>query len=175
MSQVEKIAGELHALTAGVERAQGLTAAADNQAQEVALRAAGAGFAAVAAGMARVRSAIGDIRGGLTALAVAVDEATKGTASVPREATPQDTIGALAPVQQGIIGAREASAATIAQVDAAKQLAAALLQGGQPGPILQSLESIKQVLALMTQRAVTAQQTVEAAIAEARRLGSAGN
>ena len=40
MSHIEKITGELRALTTGVDRAQALASAADNQAQEVALRAA---------------------------------------------------------------------------------------------------------------------------------------
>ncbi|WBB70728.1 DUF6244 family protein [Micromonospora sp. WMMD812] len=175
MTQVETITGELQALANGAERAQGLTAAADNQAQEIALKAAGAGFAAVAAGMTRVRAAIGDIRGGLSGLGTAIDEASKATAAVPREATPQDTVAALAPVQQGIIGAREASAATITQIGTVQQLVTTVLHGGQPGPLLQALDGIKQVLALLAQRASAAEQAVEAAIAEARRLGSAGN
>ena len=47
MSHIEKITGEFRALMTGIERAQGLAAAADSQAQEVILRAAGAGFGAV--------------------------------------------------------------------------------------------------------------------------------
>ncbi|GGM03615.1 MULTISPECIES: hypothetical protein [Micromonospora] len=57
MSSVEEITGELRTLLTGVERAQSLTAAADHQAQETAARAAATGFTAVAAGIARVRSA----------------------------------------------------------------------------------------------------------------------
>ncbi|MFC3504672.1 DUF6244 family protein [Micromonospora krabiensis] len=175
MTQVETIAGELQALRAGAERAQGLAAAADNQAQEIALRAAAAGFTAVAAGMARVRAAIGELRGRLGGLLTTIDEASTATSAVPREATPQDTIAALTPVHQGIVGAREASAATSTHVGTLQRLVTTVLHGGQPGPMLQTLDGIKQVLALMAQRAGTAEQTVEAAIAAARRLGSAGN
>ncbi|MET8361787.1 transposase [Micromonospora sp. NPDC005171] len=99
MSQIEKITGELRALMTGVERAQGLAAAADSQAQEVALRAAGAGFVAVAAGVARVRNAITGIQGGLGILAGSIGEATKATAGVPNEASPQETIAGLAPAR----------------------------------------------------------------------------
>ncbi|MEU6072870.1 DUF6244 family protein [Micromonospora sp. NPDC047074] len=175
MSHIEKITGDLRALATGVERAQALAAAADNQAQEVALRAAGAGFAAVAAGLSRVRDAISGIRGGLGSLATTIGEATKATAAVPQEASPHETITGLAPVRSGIDGIRDTAGATIAQVGEARQLVTTILHGGQPGPLVQSLESIRQVLTLVVQRTVTARQSVETATAEARQLGSAGN
>ena len=175
MSHIEKITGELNALTAGVERAQTLAAAADNQTQEAALRAASAGFAAVAAGLTRVRDAISAIRGSLGGLATMIGEATKATSTVPQGASPHETIAGLTPVQHGTDGIRETAAATIAQLDQARQLVTGVLHGGQPGPLLQSLESIKQVLTLIVTRTATARQAVETAVAEARQLGSAGN
>ncbi|MEU4592267.1 DUF6244 family protein [Micromonospora aurantiaca (nom. illeg.)] len=175
MSHIEKIAGEFRALMAGVERARGLAAAADSQAQEVTVRAAGAGFAAVAAGMVRVRKAINGIQDGLGSLAGSVGEAAKATAAVPREATPQETIAALAPVVSAADSARDATTGAIAQVREAQQLVAMVLQGGQPGPLLQALESIKQVLVLVAQRTSATRQFTEAAIADARQLGSSGN
>jgi hypothetical protein len=175
VSHIEKITGELRALTAGVDRAQGLAAAADNQAQEVALRAAGAGFAAVAAGLARVRDAIAGIRGGLGGLATTLDEAAKATAAVPQEATPDETIIGLTPVGSAVDGARDATTAAIAQLDEAKRLVTTVLRGGQPGPLVQALENVKQVLVLMVQRTATARQSVDTALAAARQLGSSGN
>ncbi|SCL25733.1 hypothetical protein GA0070616_3165 [Micromonospora nigra] len=175
MSQVEKIAGELRALMTGVERAQGLAAAADGQAQEVALRAAGAGFVAVAAGVARVRNAITGIQVGLGTLAGSIGEATKAIAAVPNEASPQETIAGLVPVQSAVDAARDAAAGAITGVGEAQQLVAMVLQGGQPGPLLQVLDSIKQVLVLVVARTGGARQAVEAAIAQARQLGSSGN
>ncbi|MET8553300.1 DUF6244 family protein [Micromonospora zamorensis] len=175
MSHIEKVTAELRALAAGVERAQGLAAAADSQAQEVALRAAGAGFAAVAVGVTRVRSAITDFQGGLGSLGGSIGEATKATAAVPHGATPQETIAGLTPVQAAVDSARDATAATIAQVGEAQRLVTMILQGGQPGPLLQALESIKQVLVLLVQRTSTTRQLIEAAIAEARQIGSSGN
>nr|QLJ98379.1 hypothetical protein HZU44_27425 [Micromonospora carbonacea] len=174
MSHVEKITGELRALTAGVERARGLTGAAHKQAQEVALRAAGAGFAAVAAGMVRVQGAISDVQGGLGGLATSIAEAAKLTSGVPQRATPEETIAGLAPVQKAVEAARDATAGTIARIGEAQQLATLVLQGGQPGPLLSALENVKQVLTLVVQRTGTARQSVEVAIAEARQLGSSG-
>ncbi|WP_433532336.1 DUF6244 family protein [Micromonospora sp. CA-263727] len=175
MSHIEKITGELRVLMTGVERAQGLAAGADNQAQQVAMRAAGAGFVVVAAGMARVRDAITSIQGGLGNIANAIGEATKATTAVPQEATPQQTIAGLAPVQSAVDNARDAAAVTIGHVGEAQKLVTMTLQGGQPGPLLQALDSIKQVLALVVTRTGGARQHIEAAIAEARQLGSSGN
>lgn len=175
MSQIEKITGELRALTVGVERAQGSAAAADRQAQKTASRAAGAGFVAVAAGVARVRNAITGIQGGLGRLAGSIGEATTAAAAVPNEATPQETIAGLAPVQSAVDAARDAAAGAITGVGEAQQLVAMVLQGGQPGPLLQALEAIKQVLVLVVQRTGGARQAIEAAIAQARQLGSSGN
>nr|MDT0656695.1 DUF6244 family protein [Micromonospora sp. DSM 115978] len=176
MSSVEEIVGELRAVTAGLDRAQSLTAAADHQAEQIATRAAGAGFTAVAAGMARVRAAISATRAGLGGTAQMVGDATTAATNMPREAaTPEENIAALAQVQQGITGAREATAATIGHVDQARQLVGAILQGGQPGPLLQSLDGVKQVLVLVVQRCGTAQRATEAAVGQARGLGSSGN
>lgn len=159
----------------GVERAQGLAAAADSQAQEVALRAAGAGFVAVAAGVARVRNAITSVQDGLGGLAGAIGEATNTAAAVPNEASPQETIAGLAPVRSSVDAARDAAAGAITQIGEAQQIVVMVLQGGQPGPLLQALDGIKQVLVLLVQRTGGARQAVEEAIAEARQLGSSGN
>lgn len=175
MSHIEKITGELKALMAGVERAQGLTAAADRQAQEVAMRAASAGFLAVAAGVARVRSALSDVQGGLGRLGGSIGEATKAVAAVPQQATPQETIAALTPVQSAVGGARDAAGGAITRIGETQQLVTTILQGGQPGPLLQALDGIKHVLMQVVARTSGARQAVEAAIAEAQRVGSAGN
>ncbi|GAB3154544.1 hypothetical protein GCM10027290_49230 [Micromonospora sonneratiae] len=172
---MEKLAGELGALMAGVETAQERAAAADRQAQEVAVRAAGAGFAAVAAGMVRIRDAISTIQSGLGGLAGSIGEATKASAAVAQGASPQETISGLLPVQGAVDGVRDAAAGTITQIGQAQQLVTVVLQGGQPGPMVQALEGVKQVVVLVAQRTGVARESVEAAIAEARRLGSAGN
>ncbi|MGW0436774.1 DUF6244 family protein [Micromonospora sp. NPDC003197] len=172
MSHVEKIAGELASLKAGVEAAQGRAAAADQQAQEVALRAAGSGFAALAAGMVRVREAIGTIQGGLNGLAGATGEAMKLAAAVPGSGTPQETLAGLASVQNAVGGLHQAAVGVIDQIGHAQRLVATVLQGGQPGPMLSALDNIKQVVVLVVQRSAEARQAVEVATAEARQLGA---
>jgi hypothetical protein len=122
-----------------------------------------------------VRDAITGIQGRLGELAGLIGEASKTTAAVPQGASPEETIAGLTPVQSTVDATREAAAGTIAQVTEAQQLVTVLLQGGQPGPMLSALEGIKQVLVQVAQRTGTARQFVEAAIAEARQLGSSGN
>ncbi|MGC4807181.1 DUF6244 family protein [Micromonospora sp. DT233] len=175
MSQIDKIAGELRGLMAGAERSRGLAAAVDNKAQEVMIRAGSSGFTAVAAGMVRVRAAVSTIQGGLGGVAEAVSEAAAATAAVPQKGSPQETISGLLPVKSSIVRARDAATGAIAQIGEAKQLVAMVLQGGQPGPMLQALDGVREVVVLMVQRTGTAGELVDAAIAEAGQLGSSGN
>ncbi|WP_405102963.1 DUF6244 family protein [Micromonospora sp. NBC_01412] len=175
MSQIEVIAGELRGLIAGVERARGLAVGFDNQVQEVAMRAAAAGFAAVAVGVTRVRSAVSTVQGSLGGLAGTIGEATTATAAVPHEGSSQEIIGGLLPIQSAVDRVRDAAVWAIAQVGEVQQFVVMVLQGGQPGPLLQGLDSIKEVLVLIVQRTVTARQLVDAAITEARQLGASGN
>lgn len=175
MSQVEEIATELGALTAGVEQAQGQAAAAGRQAEEVARQAAGAGFVAVATGMLAVQQAIAEIQGRLGNLGGLIGEAAKATAAVPQEGSPQESIAGLTPVQERLDRAREAASATIEQVDKTQRLVTVTLQGGQPGPMLSALQNITQVLVPLTQRMSSARQSTDVAIVRARQLGASGN
>ncbi|ROT26806.1 DUF6244 family protein [Micromonospora sp. HM5-17] len=175
MSRIEELATELGALTTGVERAQGQAVAAGRQADEVARQAAAAGFAAVATGMAAVRQAITEIHGGLHALGGLLGEAASATAKVPQEGSAQETIAGLAPVRERLDGARDALGATVEQVNRTQRMVGATLQGGQPGPLLSTLQGITQILVPLAQRVGSAKQLAEAAIAQARQLGSPGN
>jgi hypothetical protein len=122
--------------------------------------------------MSRVCDAIGEIRAVIASVGSSVTEATATVAAVPKETSPEQTIGVLAPVQEKVAGVRDGVAVAIAKVEQTKQLTAAVLHGGQPGPMLAMLECIKQALALVVQRAGTAKQQVETAVAEARQVGA---
>ena len=63
----------------------------------------------------------------------------------------------------------------VEQVDRARRLVGATLQGGQPGPLLSALQGVTQILAPLAQRVGSARQLTEAAMAQARQLGSSGN
>jgi hypothetical protein len=175
MSHIEKITGELQAMAVGVDRAQANAAAADARAQEVAARAARSGFTGIAAGVTRLRHAIGEIRTRLASVDGSINEAATLVAAAPKEMSPEQTIAVLTPVQQKVDAVRDGMAAAIAKVDETKQLAATVLRGGQPGPMISALDSIKQVLVLVTQRAGTAKHHVETGVGEAQQIGESGN
>ncbi len=175
VSHIEKITGELLAMAAGVDKAQGDAATADARAQEIAARAARSGFTAIAAGVSQVRSAIAEVRARLVSVGGSINEAAAAVVAAPWEMSPEQTIAVLAPVQEKVGGVQDQVAATITKVEETKQVAAAVLRGGQPGPMVSALDAVKQVLVLVAQRAGTAKHGVQTAVGEARQLGGSGN
>ena len=81
----------------------------------------------------------------------------------------------LGPVAQQIDGIHAALGGLIAKIGEIQRQTAAALQGGQPGPMLQRLEAVRQVVLAVVQRCNGAKQQVETAVAEARQTGTAGN
>ncbi|MEU5945969.1 DUF6244 family protein [Micromonospora sp. NPDC047465] len=174
MSHIEKLNGEFRNLLAGVERARGLAAAADSRAQEVGRRAS-VPASPPAAGTARVRDAIRELQNGLAVFADSITAATMATtATAPHAATPEEAVAVLEAVLSAVDRARDAAVEAIARIARAQQVVAVILHGGQPGPLLDALESIKRVLLPVAQRTNTARQSVETAIVEVRQFGVAG-
>ncbi|MEV7230302.1 DUF6244 family protein [Polymorphospora sp. NPDC051019] len=124
--------------------------------------------------MTQVRETVATVQGSLASLAGATDEARTSTATVPHEASPDATVASLSFVRDAVDRTRDATARTVSQVGDAQQLVVRTLHGGEPGPMLQALEAVKQVLLMVLQKVETALQLVNAATAEARQLGSAG-
>ena len=162
-------------MAAGVERAQQEAAGADHAAQQIAQRAAASGFLGVAQSMARVRTAISELRGNLGALGQSVHETGTQVAAAPKQPTAQETITACAPLAEKMDGIRAAINGCVERVDQAKRLTAAVLQGGEPGPMLGRLDSIRNVLVTIAARVTEAKQHVETTLAEAKATGRAGN
>ncbi len=175
MAGIDAISADLQAMAAGIEQAHTAAAGADARAQEIAARAARSGFAGIAAGMVQVRRAIGEIRTRLTGIGAAVNEAVKPVTAAPQEMSPEQTITVLSPATEKLTAARDGIAATIGKVDQTRRLAATVLHGGQPGPMLTTLDAIKQILDQLTARCDAAQQHLRAAVAEARQIGGQGN
>jgi hypothetical protein len=175
MSRIEKSSGALQAATTGVTTAQQRAAAADHQAGEVQQRAMAVGFGGIAQGMAAVRNDIAEINNRLGALQGPLGEASKAVAAAPREGAPEQTIAALTPAQQRIDTTHQATAGVLTKVEETKQTVQRALQGGQPGPLLGALDAAKQIMLQTRQHVAVAKQEVEAAIVEARQMGSSGN
>jgi Family of unknown function (DUF6244) len=136
VSHIEKITGELRAMPAGVDRARGNAAAADAKAREIAARS---GFTAIAAGVSQVRSAIAEVRAMLVGVGSSINEAAAAVAAAPRQMSPEQTVAVLSPVREKVGGVRTGSRATIIKVEETKQVTAAVLRGGQPGPMVSAL------------------------------------
>jgi hypothetical protein len=175
MSDIDTISNELRAIAAGIDQAQNNAAAADSQAQEIAARTATSGFTGIVAGMSRIRDAITEVRARLTAASGSVAEAAAPVAAAPKQPSPQETITVLASATEKVTAARDGIVTALAKVDETQQLTAAILQGGQPGPMLAALETVKQVLIQVAQRCAAAAQHASAAISAARQAGGQGN
>jgi hypothetical protein len=158
-------------MAAGIDSAQEHVAAAEARAREIAARAAASGFTGIAVGMSRIQGLIGEIRTRLAGVGNSINEMVTAVAAAPRETSPEQAVAALSPALEQVGGIRAGVAATIGKVDESKQLAAAVLRGGRPGPMLSALDSVKQVLVLVTQRGGTARQHVEIALGEVQQMG----
>jgi hypothetical protein len=175
VSILETLSIDLASMVDGLAAAQRDTAAADQAAEQIAVRAAVGGFVGIAANVARLREAIKQVHGSILAAATALTEVRGSVDQAPRQGSPEETAAALAPAAERITTVAGVVHAAIEKVSQAQKLASALLQGDSPGPMLARLEAIKQVLAQVDQRRGAAQQHVEAALKAVSTVGDAGN
>ncbi|MGX7676606.1 DUF6244 family protein [Plantactinospora sp. DSM 117369] len=175
MSRTDAISSELRAMRAGLDRAHSAAAAADQEAGQVAARAAAAGFSGVAVGVSRVQEAIRELRNALSRVDDTVSKALALVGAVPKEASPAEVIDALSRVEDTVGAAGERVGSSVNKVDETRSLVARVLQGGDPGPLLSMLGSIKEILVMVGQRGGAARQALEPAINDARRTGSSGS
>ena len=175
MSTIEAVALDLAAMNNGLDKARQATAAADDTAQKIATQAAGAGFTGIAQNLSRLRAAIREIQTGIAAAGGPVGETSAAIATVPKQATPQETRSVLEPVTQKLDGIHAAIAAVMEAITKAQQLAVAILEGGQPGPMLARLDAIRQTMLAVAERNNQTKQHLTDALAAARTTGDQGN
>jgi hypothetical protein len=175
VSILETLSSDLASMADGLATAQRNAAAADHAAEQIARRAVAGGFVGIAQNMARVREAIKQIHAAVTAAGVSVNEARAPVEQAPKQASPQETAAALAPVVERVNAVGGSVNAAVETVNQAQKVAASVLQGGSPGPMLARLDAIKQALVQVNQRGAVASQHVEAALKEVRTVGDAGN
>ncbi|GAB3149040.1 hypothetical protein GCM10027290_34700 [Micromonospora sonneratiae] len=175
MSLTDSISGDLQAIHAGVDAAQQEAAAVDQTVEQIAARAAAAGFVGITVGLARVREAIGQARAQLTTVCGVSREASRSIASVPQQPSPQETIDALKSVMAALSSVDNEITAAAARIEEARQLAMTALQGGQPGPTLARLQQLNQRLAAIRAREGEARHHAETALTQAQQVGELGN
>lgn len=174
MVNIETTAAELRAVAAGVDAAANDASGAAAKAGDVAARATASGFAGVAQGMQRVQTLIQEAVSPLRTAGERCREAAGPVAEAPKGASTQQAIEGLAAATAKADAAFEAVSAGIHKIEEAQRLAAAVLQGGQPGPLLAMLGEIKKRLVDMIQHAAKAKQDLGVAIAEAKQTGRFG-
>src|SRR5262245_59127083 len=175
MSVVESLGTSLGAVGVGLERAQQETIAADHAAEQIATRAAGSGFGGIAQNMARVRAAIQQIGTGIGAVDGRVGEAATVVAATPKQPTPQETRAVLEPLTQQLDGIHAGVGAVMEAIGKAQHLTNAVLQGGQPGPLLARLDAIRTTMLAVAQHTTQAKEHTTTALAEVRKTGDQGN
>jgi uncharacterized membrane protein YdfJ with MMPL/SSD domain len=172
VSLIEEIRGELAGMGAQIESAQNTAAEAEEAAGEIEERATAAGFTGIADGMSQVRDAVQEVRSLLSSAGDQLGQAHAPVDSAPQKTSPEEAAGALSPATQSLGGVYETVAASIDQVDDVQRLVSAVLDGGEPGPMLSRLDSIKQDLEQTVSRCDAAKRRVESALAEVRHTGA---
>lgn len=175
MSQLEKITGELRSMREALREAQTRAAGAAVKSREIATRAAGTGFVGVATALAGLTQKIEQVQAMIGAAGSSVEQSAAAVSAAPPAGAAEQTIAALTPASQQLDRAQQMIGGTVDTVEQARRLTATVLQGGQPGPMLALLESIKQCLTQTAIRGLAATKEMQAGIAEARMLGSLGN
>ncbi|MEU7981413.1 DUF6244 family protein [Micromonospora sp. NPDC049081] len=175
MSLTDTIGADLQAMAAGVDRAQQETAAVDQAIEQISARSVASGFAGIAVGLARARETLGQARSRLAQADGVLGEASRSLRAVPQQSSPQETIAALTPVLAALTALDGHVSAAGSAVDDTRRLLAAALHGGQPGPTLARLQQVLQLLTILRTRRTEARQHVEAALAQARKVGELGN
>ncbi len=175
MSELEAISHSLRAIGAGVDRAQQTAAMADQRAEDIMGQAMVVGMTGTALGMQQIRHGIQEMRQHLLSMGRGVFEAMGLVAAAPPKPSPQETVHVLGAADERTGSARDGLTGVLSQVSQLQQQAGAVLQGGEPGPMISALDQVKQLAGELIQQSDAARQAVAAAIARARQTGSAGN
>ena len=124
--------------------------------------------------MRTVQTGAQEIRARMASVGGHIAEARSAIGAAASQESPQQTIAVLGRAVAKLDAANAAVAAAIAKLGEVQHLTAAVLQGGQQGPMLSRLATIKQVLEQVGQRGHAAKQLVEGALGEARTAGDVG-
>jgi transcription antitermination factor NusG len=172
MADVSKIVAALQQSMEGVSKAQNTTQLAGSRAQDLQNRAARTGFRKIAEGMGQVIQRLKRIYQMEAAMLTTLKAAGASVQGVESDTNPKEVVGTLGPVVKQIDGATTDTGAVIAEVDAAKVEVTEALEGGNPAPMLATLDQVKQALTQIANQFGDAKQRTEETMAEARRTGN---
>lgn len=175
MPSLETTAAELHAIAASVDKAASDASATAAKAGEVAARAAASGFVGIAQGMHRVQSTVQEAVGLLRTVHSDCREAAGPVVAAAKETSPKETVAVLSAAMAKTEVIVNGLAGVVAKIDEALRMAVAILQGGQPGPLLGMLGEVKQLLVQTIGHTTEAKQHLTAAAAEVKQTGQFGH
>lgn len=169
---VDGVGSNLRAMRAGIEQARTAAASAQHEAERVAGQAAAGGFSGIVAGMIQVRNALKELQAGLAGVTGALDETTATVVPVPWEASPAEVLATLGRAGDKLRTVQDGIGAATAKADEVATLVARVLAGGDPGRLLGALGTVKETLTAVRQQAGTVDESLTAAAATARQVGT---
>ena len=174
-TEAAAIAGELVQVVAAIGRAQEEAQGAVEQARMTAMRASASGYAAIASQLDAIRKQILAIHGVLDGAATSAKGAGGTVRDVTDRMSPEEVAGRFTTATEQITTMRSTLYAAAQQIATTSGNVSQALRGGQPGPLLQRLDLVRQLAAMAAQRGDGAKASIQAAIGHAGHLGSPGN
>ena len=174
-SGTEAIAGEIARIIEAINRARTEAGGAAEHAGQIASRAAGSGFVAIAGQLDGIRKQISATD---AMLASASDSATQAGATVRAvgdRTTPEQVRERLTEATGHLDTMRASLVTAIERLHAIHGQVAAALHGGQPGPLLQRLDMIRQLAQIAGQHSTATRARIQAELSQVGQLGSSGS
>jgi hypothetical protein len=165
-SHLETVAAELAHVGTGVDRASAMTAEADQALQRSIDAAVRGGFPAILANLRAAQEQLRQVRGKLNSVKSEADSATAAAAAAPKEIDAGQLVSQLSPLIELVDTVRVSVQGVGQQIPAIAQRIAASASGNPAVAILTSCA--QQVLAPAGQRLGNLQQTINAAVADAK-------
>jgi uncharacterized protein YoxC len=170
-SDIDAIVSELTQVVAAISRAQEEALGAAEQAMQITMRAAGMGYAAIASQLNAIRQQIQVIHATLGTAATRVGDAGDSVREVNDRMNPTEVTARMTAAVGQLDGMRATLYAAVQQIATTSGNVSQSLHGGQPGPLLQRLDLVRQLAAIAAQRGDGAKASINATISTAGGLG----
>ena len=172
MAEVAGVVADLKAALESLGKAQSETAAADSNVSAVQARTAATGFQGVARRLASVREQLRQAQGRESGIGDDLQQALSRVSAVTDDMTPGEVVSSLSPVIDKSETAGKNTMAVMQELNKAKSAAGAALEGGQPGPLVASIDRPIKTLGQVNVKLRTAKSATEKVIAQARQSGN---
>jgi hypothetical protein len=174
-TEAAAIAGELAQVVAAIGRAQEEALGAAEAARTTTMRAAAAGYAAIAGQLDAIRKQIHTIHGILDSAATTAKEAGGTVREVTDRMNPTEVASRLSATTAKIDTMRGTLYSAAQQLATTSGNVSQALHGGQPGPMLQRLDLVRQLAAIANQRGGAVKQSIQSALGRVGQIGGSGN